>query len=293
MGKANSENILEIVNLTKKYDNFCLNSINFSIKKGTVTGFIGINGAGKTTTIKSIAGLVIPNSGEIHIFGEAMNSKNEGILRDRMGFLLDGEYFYPDLSVKKQAEIFSHGYSSWDQEKFNAFTDRFYLPLKQKLKELSRGMKMKFSLALALSHHAELLIMDEPTSGLDPLVREEFLTIIKDLAKEGVSVLFSSHITSDLEKIADNIIFIHKGEIILNEDIHTLKSSYFTVIGDAELNNDEHRKIFLKVTESNGEVRGILKREESFVKEKFERFGVLHSTIEEIMLATISGGTDL
>ncbi|MDR1521451.1 MAG: hypothetical protein LBS28_01100 [Streptococcaceae bacterium] len=130
--------------------------------------------------------------------------------------------------------------------------------------------------------------MDEPTSGFDPLFREEFLTIIKDLIKEGVSVLFSSHITSDLEKIADNIVFIHKGEIILNENIHTLKVSYFTVVGDAKLNNDENRKIFLKVTENNGEVRGFFKGEESFVKEKFERFEILHSTIEEIMLATIS-----
>jgi ABC-2 type transport system ATP-binding protein len=166
------------------------------------------------------------------------------------------------------------------------------LPLKQKLKELSRGMKTKFSLALALSHHAELLIMDEPTSGLDPLFREKFLTIIKDLTQEGASVLFSSHITSDLEKIADNIVFIHKGEIILNEGIDILQSSYFTVVGNSELNNDENREFLLKITENNGEFRGIFKGEENLAKKKFERFEVLHSTIEEIMLATISESID-
>lgn len=154
------ENVLEVINLTKKYDLFTLDNVSFNIERGQITGFIGINGAGKTTTIKSLAGLVIPDAGEIKFFGDRLTTKNESKIRDRIGFLLDGDYFYPDFTVKQMKSIFSKTYTNWDEEIFKSLVSRFDLPLNQKISKFSKGMKVKFSLSLALSHHAEILIME-------------------------------------------------------------------------------------------------------------------------------------
>ena len=225
----NNNIILKISNLSKIYDSFLLNKINFSVQKGKITGFIGINGSGKTTTIKSLAGLIIPSGGTIEYFGEEITSKNESRLRDRIGFLLDGDYYYPELTLKQMKNIISAAYTKWDENIFNFYIKKFNLPLNKKIGTLSKGMKMQYMLSLALSHHAELLIMDEPTSGLDPLVRLELIQILRELADKGIGILFSSHITSDLEKIADNLVFIHKGIMIFQKSIQEVKNSYFNV----------------------------------------------------------------
>jgi len=220
-----NKKVMEIINLTKEYKFFTLKSINFEIKKGSITGFIGINGSGKTTTIKSIAGLTIPDSGEIHFWGEKITPKNESNIRNRLGFLLDGDYYYPELTLMQMKNIISYAYSNWDEKIFDESISRFKLQPKQKIKDLSKGMKIKYLLALALSHDAEMLILDEPTSGLDPLMREDFIKILKDLAERGVTVFFSSHITSDLDKIADSIVLIHEGKILFQGEITEFKNS--------------------------------------------------------------------
>ncbi len=281
------ENILEVTNLTKKYDLFTLNNVNFNIKRGQITGFIGINGAGKTTTIKSLAGLVIPDAGEIKFFGELLTKKNESKIRDKIGFLLDGDYFYPDFTVKQMKSIFSKTYTNWDEKIFKSLVSKFDLPLNQKISKFSKGMKVKFSLSLALSHHAEILIMDEPTSGLDPLVREEVIEIFKDLANESVSILFSSHITSDLEDVADNIILINKGKIIFQEMTEILENSYFVVRGNVDVLTDEKEKLFLKVKREKDKFKGVYLGDKEKLKAEFRDSTIERADIEDIMLANV------
>lgn len=219
-------NVLEVECLYKKYKEFNLNNISFSIPKGKITGFIGINGAGKTTTIRTIAGLILQDGGKIRIFGDDLR-KNETEIKNRIGFVFDSGYYYNDLTLSQMKSIIAPAYSNWSDETYLNYMEEFKLPLKQKIKSLSKGMLMKYSLALALSHDAELLIMDEPTSGLDPLIRSQLMEHLLDFVKdEKKSVLFSTHITSDLEKVADAIVFIHNGNIIFNKTMEDLKKEY-------------------------------------------------------------------
>ena len=281
------EKVLEISNLTKKYNLFTLDDVSFSIKKGQITGFIGVNGAGKTTTIKSLARLVIPDSGEIKFFGEVLSEKNESKIRDRIGFLLDGDYFYPELTVKQMKSIFSKCYTNWDENEFESLVKKFDLPLNQKISKFSKGMKVKALLALTLSHHAEILIMDEPTSGLDPLVRQELIDMFRELADQGVSILFSSHITSDLEGIADNIVLINKGKIIFQETIDNLENSYFVVTGEMDNLSSEKEVLFLNVKRERSKFRGIYCGDKEKIKLVFPDSKIENANIEDIMLSNI------
>lgn len=283
-----NENVLEIVNLTKKYNLFTLKNVNFTLKKGEVAGFIGINGAGKTTTIKSIAGLVIPDNGEIKVFGEKLSVKNESKVRDRMGFLLDGDYFFPDFTVKQMHNIISKTYTNWDESTFNELLSKFNLPVNQKIQKFSRGMKVKFSLALALSHHAEILILDEPTSGLDPLVREELIDIFKKLSSKGTSILFSSHITSDLDNIADKIILINDGKIILQEKIEDLRNFYFVVTGENKILTQIDESLFLKIKREKNKFKAVYFGDKQKILNNFRDCIIESAKIEDIMLANIT-----
>ena len=170
--------ILEINNVEKSFDGFKLDKINFSLNKGYIMGFIGPNGAGKTTTIRLIMNLLKKNSGDIKIFGMD-NVADEVAIKDRIGFVYEESNFYEHLTVKKMKEIIAPFYSRWDDEKFNEYCDIFTLLQRKKIKDLSKGTKMKFSLAVALSHNAELLILDEPTSGLDPVFRDKLMDILR------------------------------------------------------------------------------------------------------------------
>lgn len=209
------ENVLEVVNLTKNYKKFQLKQVHFSIEPGTICGFIGINGAGKSTTIKLIAGLIKKDAGSISFFGDEKRKKD---LNERIGYVPDNCYFYDMQSLKKMKNFISSLYHDWDEEEYQKYLEIFQLDEKKKIGELSKGMKMQFSLALALSHHAELLIMDEPTSGLDPYIRNQTIQILKEFVSNGKnSVLFSTHIVSDLEKAADKIVLIHNGRIVFEK----------------------------------------------------------------------------
>lgn len=284
-----SEKILEIKNLEKNYNAFSLKKINFSIKKGNITGFIGINGAGKTTTIKLLAGLLNKDGGEICFFNEVMNKKNEAKIRDRLAFLLDGEYYYPDLNLTQMKNVFKNGYSNWDENIYQYYIKRFNLNSKQKICKLSKGMKIQFSLSLALSHHAEILILDEPTSGLDPLVRHEIIEVFKELSEKGVTILFSSHITSDLEKVADEIILINGGEIIFHENTIKLESSHFVVNGSKELLNDKNKDLFIHISREKEEFEGLYKGEKEKLESALGDVNIRSANIEDIMLGYVFG----
>ena len=209
------ENAIEIKNVTKRYENFTLDNVSFSVPRGSIMGFIGQNGAGKTTTIKSLLNITGIDAGEIRLLG-LDHIKHEQEIKQRMAVVFDELPFHDILTAKDLARIFSGLWSGWDNSVFSSYLDRFMLPAKQKIGKFSKGMKMKLQIACALSHNAELLVMDEATTGLDPVVRDEILHIFMEYLKEGDrSILMSSHITSDLEKIADTVCLINKGRVLL------------------------------------------------------------------------------
>jgi len=238
------ENILEIKSLRKEYKGFTLKDVSFQLPYGYIMGLIGPNGAGKTTTIKLVMNLLRKNSGEIKIFGKD-NLEHEVEVKSRIGFVYDTPHFYEHLTLKQMKSIIAPFYKNWDEVMFRKYIDEFDLPLTKKIKTLSRGMQMKYALVMALSHHADLIIMDEPTSGLDPVFRRELLDILSGLIQdEKKSILFSTHVTSDLERIADYITFIHKGELIFSRSKDEIFEEYGIVKGGKELLNEENKKFF-------------------------------------------------
>lgn len=281
-------NILEVNALSKSLGHFKLKDVSFSLQEGCITGFIGINGAGKTTTIKSILGLIPKDAGNIKLFGKDID-KNEQELKNHIGVVLDEGYFYEDITLLQMKSIVAPAYSNWDESIFKKHIERFNLNLNQKISTLSKGMRMKYAISLALSHHADLLIMDEPTSGLDPLVRKELMDILLDfMQEEGKSVFFSSHITSDLDKVADVIILIDNGEILLNEEKDTLLDTHVLVKGDKSLLDNNTRKLFLTLRETRYGFEGITNRK-SEVREQMGDVVIEKATIEDIMLGYIGG----
>lgn len=209
------ENAIEISGLTKKYDGFTLDNVTFSVPKGSIMGFIGQNGAGKTTTIKSILNIISKDSGNIKIFG-LDNVQNELEIKENIAVVFDELPVHDVLNIRNINIIMRDVFREWDEKVFYGYVERFGLPVKKKVGQFSKGMKMKLQIAIALSHNAKLLVMDEATTGLDPVVRNEILDIFLEyLQDENNSILMSSHITSDLEKIADSVTFIDRGRILL------------------------------------------------------------------------------
>ena len=205
--------IVEVRDLRKEYPSFALKDVSFSIGQGKITGFIGRNGAGKTTTIKSILNLVHPDSGEISFWGVPL-AGHESEIKKRIGYSTGTVSWYPRKKIRDIVSIVSEFYESWDDKAYRRYLEMFGLDENKTPKQLSEGMKVKFNLLIALSHGAEILILDEPTSGLDPFSRDELLSVFEELREHGVAVFFSTHITSDLEKCADDIVYISNGKIV-------------------------------------------------------------------------------
>ena len=219
-------NVLEVQGLTKRYPAFTLNGVSFDVPQGTVMGFIGRNGAGKSTTLKSILGMVHPDAGAVRVFGMDY-AENERAIRRELGVVLGGIDFYPKKKIKTITDVTRRFYNNWDEEKYRHYLELFHIDESKRVDQLSSGMKVKYMIALALSHNARLLILDEPTSGLDPVSRDELVELFRAIVADGQrSILFSTHITSDLEKCASHITFIKDGAIFHSSTVAEFMAAY-------------------------------------------------------------------
>lgn len=278
------DNILYVDNLCKKYKNFKLNNVSLQLPKGFIMGLIGENGAGKTTLIKLIMNLVKKDSGDIKVFDKD-NLKFEREIKDRIGFVYDEVCYYDHMSLKENGNMVSMLYSKWDKDKFNYYLNKFELNKDKKLKELSKGMRMKFSLCIALSHGAEFIIMDEPTVGLDPVVRSEVLEELQSLMEnENMGVLISTHITSDLEKIADYITFIKDGSIIFSKSKDEIMESYKIIKGDCNILTKEVEKHFEGISKNRFGFEGLTSQVDKVREILGDNIVVDRATIEDIMI---------
>ncbi|MEG1442047.1 MAG: ABC transporter ATP-binding protein, partial [Oscillospiraceae bacterium] len=229
------ENAIEIKDFSKKYNLFSIKNMNLNIPRGYITGFVGKNGAGISTTLKAILNMIKMDNGKISILGREMKDA-EIELKNQIGAVFGEDGYIDDMTLINFSKIVSSMYENWDSKAFDGYIKEFGLPLSQKISELSKGMRVKFSITLALSHNAELFIMDEPTAGLDPIVRDEILEIFMRLIQdEKKTILFSTHITSDLDKISDFIVLIDNGEIIFNTSKDELIDSHKRIKGKKSL----------------------------------------------------------
>ncbi|MEH6942987.1 ABC transporter ATP-binding protein [Bacillus sp. JJ722] len=241
------ENVVELKNVTKNFKGFSVKNIDLQVKQGFVTGFIGANGAGKSTTLKMMMNLLKPDAGEVKLFGLDYKT-HEKAIKERMGFVYDGNVFFEGLNLKDIKRIVGPAYKRWDDTLFYQYVEQFELPLNKAIKTFSKGMQMKASLAVALSHHAELIIMDEPTAGLDPIFRRELLVLLQELMVDGNrTIFFSTHITTDLDRIADYIALIQRGELVFHKSIHDVAENYALVKGGMDLLDRDTEKAFVHI----------------------------------------------
>ena len=254
------ENALEIKNLRKKFGIFGVDDVSFSLPKGYIMGFVGKNGAGKTTTIKSILNMLNRDAGEVKIFG-LDNIKHEAEIKQKIGVVMDSPFFEENWNLLQTGKALKPFYPDWDDNKFRKMLAEFSLDPKKRIKELSRGMKMKIMIACALAHNPDFLILDEPTSGLDAVARDELMDILKAfICDDNKSILFSTHITTDLEKIADYITFIDNGKIVHSDTKDNLLEKYVVVKGGLGLLTAEQKSLIIGYQESKVNFDGIILR---------------------------------
>ena len=284
------ENILELQQICKTFpkSNFILDKLSFSLPYGAILGFVGENGAGKTTTIGCILNTVRKDSGMVKLFGKEMRDIDTDI-REKIGVVYDGDNFPGFWTAKQLSQVMEGIYTQWDNALFQKYLEDFHLPVKQKIKNYSRGMTMKLAIAAALSHHPQLLILDEATSGLDPIMRDEMLDVFLEFVQEeSHSILLSSHITSDLEKVADYVAFIHNGKLIMtvskndlvyNYAVMRCKESQFLALDPSDIIAYRKRDFQIDVLVANGKEAG----------RKYKGAVVDHVSVDEIMLLLVKG----
>ena len=283
-----TENALEVRNLRKDYGDFVLDKLSFTLPRGVIMGLIGENGAGKSTTINCILNEIQKDAGEILIFDKD-NITDEKEIKSKLGVVFDENHF-PDIFTPLEIGRFMAGiYSGWEWPTYRQFLEKFELPKGKKIKDFSKGMKVKLAFAVALSHNAELLILDEATSGLDPIIRDDVLDMLIDFVQdESHSVLVSSHITSDLEKVADYITFIHKGKLIFSHDNDDLVDNYGIVSCGAAVFDVLDKTIVVAYRKEDYQYK-VLVRDRNRASKNYPKAIVSPATIEEIMLFYVKG----
>ena len=283
-----SDYSLKVENLSKKYDDFLLDKVSFYVPKGNIVGLIGENGAGKSTTINTMLDIIERDFGDVYILNSEKN-KISNIIREKIGVVFDGNNFPEDLTPQKLNNVLKAIYTNWEEKKFSEFIEKFNLPKNKKIKNFSRGMKMKLSISVALSHKAELLILDEATSGLDPIVRDDILDILLDFVQdEKNSILISSHITSDLEKVADYIVFIHKGKVIFEETKDNLIYNYGIMKCKTKEFDSVEKKDIIRFRKMDYGYE-ILVKNKNELERKYPNIAMDNIKIEDIMLMYVKG----
>lgn len=272
--------ILELKNVNKKYPTFELKNVSFSLERGKIMGFIGRNGAGKSTTLKAILNL-LTFTGSVKVNGQEFKD-NEIENKQNIAFILGGINVYRFVSVKTLKDVTKRFYKDWDEELFKKYLKLFNISEKKKIRDLSQGMKVKINLAIALSHKAKLLILDEPTSGLDPVSRDEILDIFINLVNdEGVSILFSTQIVSDLERCADYITYIRDGEIIDSSTLNDFVDKYYLIKGEVSTLKEQEKNLLIGYKVVQSKFEGLVKKEDGKV---FESYVKSTPSIEEVMI---------
>ncbi|WP_341301963.1 ABC transporter ATP-binding protein [Lysinibacillus sp. FSL H8-0500] len=277
-------NAIEIHNLHKDFESFSLKDISFAVPQGTIMGFVGENGAGKSTTIKCMLNLLKKEYGEILLFGKDI-VEHELSIKNDIGVVFDDLYVPDTLNATQLDKMMKKVFKAWDSDYYFERLIQFNVPKRKKIKELSRGMRMKLSIALALAHHPKLLILDEPTSGLDPIIRDEILDLFLEFMQDEThSILFSSHITSDLEKIADYITLIHNGEILLSESKDVLLYEYGIFKGSNEEVNDLPEHAIIRTRNGTFGTEALVLKNEVNQAFKLEK-----PSVEDIILFYVKG----
>lgn len=279
--------ILQVNNLTKHYPNFTLDHVSFDLPKGTIMGLIGENGAGKSTTINAMLDLIHKDEGSVTFWGEELSSSKQ--LKEDIGVVFDGINFYETLTPAKVAKISSAAYKQWDEDLFHDYMKCFELPTDKEIKTLSKGMKMKLSIAVALSHHPKLLILDEATSGLDPVMRDDILDVFMDFVQdEDHSIIMSSHISTDLEKIADYITFIHQGKVLFCKSKDELRYNYGIIRCGAALFDAIDKEDILTYRKDDYQWN-VLVADKETARKKYKNAVVDDATIDDILLLYVKG----
>ena len=281
------DNILEVKNLTKKYADFTLDHVSFSIPKGTIMGLIGENGAGKSTTIRAILDLIHKDDGTVTFWGQKLSSTKQ--LKEDIGVVFDDINFYETLTAAKVGKISQTAYKQWDERLYRGYLNRFLLPADKEIKTFSKGMKMKLCIAVALSHKPKLLVLDEATSGLDPVMRDDILDIFLEFVQdEGHSIMISSHITTDLEKVADNITFIYHGKVLFCKAKDELRYQYGIIrCGAAAF--DEIDKSEILAYRKEDYQWNVLVADKEKARRRYKNAVVDDAAIDDIMLLYVKG----
>lgn len=276
-------NLIEVNGLCKNFEKFQLKNVSMTLEEGFIMGFIGRNGAGKSTTLKTMLNLMKSDGGTIQLCGLS-NPRDEIEIKNQVGYVFGGVDFYPEAKIGRITDVTKSFYKEWNEELYKSLCDRFEIDQNKKFKHLSAGMKVKYSVAVAMSHNPRLLILDEPTSGLDPAARDDLVLLFQEFIEDGRhSILFSTHITSDLEKCADYITYIKQGEILASTDRETFHNSYISVAGKKEqLASEVESKIIGLHTHQLG-FEGLMKAEDRAVAEA-GGFEIGQPTLEDIMI---------
>ena len=281
------DNILEVRNLTKQYADFTLDHVSFSIPKGTIMGLIGENGAGKSTTINAILDLIHKDDGTVTFWGQELSSEKQ--LKEDIGVVFDGINFYETLTAAKVGKISQTAYKQWDDRLYREYLNRFQLPTDKEIKTFSKGMKMKLCIAVALSHRPKLLILDEATSGLDPVMRDDILDVFLEFVQdEEHSILISSHITTDLEKVADNITFIHHGKVLFCKAKDELRYQYGIIRCGAAVFDEIDKSEILAYRKEDYQWN-VLVADKEKARRRYKNAVVDDAAIDDIMLLYVKG----
>ena len=279
-------NVIELSHIQKSFGDFAIRDLNLTVPAGTICGLVGENGAGKSTTIRLLMGALRPDAGAARVLGADVSSPEFLQVKEDVGVVLDEAYFPESLNAVQVGKIMAATYRRWDQAAYDGCLKRFDLPGNKQFKDFSRGMRMKLAIAVALSHQPKLLVLDEATAGLDPIVRDEVLDIFNEFTREeDHSILISSHILSDLEKLCDYIAFIHKGDLLFCEEKDRLLEQY-GIFEDSKENLDCLQPEAIVAREENryGGVRALVKRDLAPAGFQLEK-----PSVEDIVLFLVKG----